>query len=90
LFIKDLDSYNNKTDRHYIAEILLKVALNTITLKNVNTHCLLQYINGHHITFHIVSKLRKVKVFYEQFFRQEIFNYTCSDLPQVTNKLYHP
>ena len=29
---------NNKTDRHDITEILLKVALNTITLKKKRNH----------------------------------------------------
>jgi hypothetical protein len=35
-------SSNNKTDRHYIAEILLKVVLNTIalTLYNASTYLL--------------------------------------------------
>ena len=31
-------SYTNKTDDHDIAEILLKVALNTITITNGNTY----------------------------------------------------
>jgi hypothetical protein len=33
-------SSTNKTDRHYIAEILLKVALNTITLTPNDHYCL--------------------------------------------------
>jgi hypothetical protein len=40
-------SYTNKTDRHDIAEILLKVALNTITLTLIKTW---NHIGGHNIT----------------------------------------
>jgi hypothetical protein len=40
--------YSNKTDRHDITEILLKVALNTITFTRTKIHTVIRFLDTYY------------------------------------------